>query len=223
MAMRDEIKEQKKKSVDMTRKERFQNYMYYHKRHTIIGFFAAIVLIFLIRDIITGNKESMFEIAIINSEVSTIDETFSNDFAAYLKIDSDKQDVTFDNSYAINMEAADQMTVASSQKMVGIIQTGDLDALMGLSDMIDYYTYNAFVSNLEDVLSPELLAQYEAKGQVYYAKTEEGNEIPVGIKVGDSKRLKDAGIYRTAEPIISFAITSQRVDATIAFLNFLYE
>ncbi|MEG1848592.1 MAG: hypothetical protein RRX92_07690 [Lachnospiraceae bacterium] len=226
MSMRDELKEQRKKTSAMTIKERLQNYWYYHKMHTFIGIVVGIVLVFMIQDFISANKESVFEMALFNTEVATVDEDFIDGFAQKIGMDPKKQDLFFDNSYAISLGdsvAMNPATIASAQKMMAMVQVGDLDAILGLSDVIDYYTKNNFIANLNDFMSPEKLAAYEESDQIYYATLEDGTKMPAGIILQDSEKIEALGLYHTGTPILSFSITATHIDNTLAFLDYIYE
>lgn len=225
MAMHDEIKEQKKKTKYMTGRERWKNYWYYYKIHTIAAVFGTIILVTLVKDILMNNQKSVFEVAIVNSESASLDEAYNEEFAAYLGLDPKKEKVFLDNSFQINLAGADQMTVATSQKMMALVQVGQLDAMIAPKDMLDHYSGNGFIGNLKDYLPPQLFQQLEARDKIYYTslETENGTEIlPAAIKVGDSEKLQEMNLYYTEEPLLSFITSTTHPDNVLKFIEYLY-
>lgn len=220
MAIHDEIKEQQKKTAEMTFKGKAAYFWDYYKVHTCVIVVVAVLAVFLIKDIVTGNQESVFQAAIINSETQTLDESYEQAFGEYIGIDPKKESVTFDNTYQIDLDGADQLTVASTQKMVANVQLALIDAILAPSDIVDYYAYNSFLGDISKVLSAQQFNELDAKGRIYYAKTENG-KIPVGIKVEDSKWIKETGLYTKQKPILTCLNNTVQQENFLKFITYM--
>ncbi|MDD3205683.1 MAG: hypothetical protein PHS74_08125 [Lachnospiraceae bacterium] len=223
MAITDEIREQQKKLAEMTWKEKWNYFWDYYKVHTLVAIAVVVLLIFFIKDITTGNQDSVFQVAIVNSEVQSIEETEAEKFGEYLGIDPKEEKVVFDNSYQINVDSADQMTVASSQKMVANAQLALIDMIMAPEDVMDYYTYNSFLCDIRTILPEAQFEKLDEAGRIFYSKTEEGKEIPVGIKVDDSSWVKKTGIYAVQKPILACVENTMHSENILKFIDYIYQ
>lgn len=221
MAIHDEIKEQQKKTAEMTFKGKAAYFWDYYKVHTCVIAVVAVLSIFFIKDIMTGNQDSVFQMAVINSETQALDESYEQEFGEYIGIDPKKESVTFDNTYQISLDGADQMTVASTQKMVANVQLALIDAILAPSDIVDYYANNSFLGDISKVLPEEQFSELDAKGRIYYAQTETGR-TPVGIKVEDSKWIKKTGLFTKQEPVLTCLSNSTHQENLLKFISYLY-
>lgn len=220
MAIYDEIREQQKKAAEMTFKGKAAYFWDYYKVHTCVIAVVAVLAIFLIKDIMTGNQESVFQVAIINSETQTLDESYEQAFGEYIGINPKKESVTLDNTYQIDLDGADQLTVASTQKMVANVQLALIDAILAPSDIVDYYAYNSFLGDISKILSTEQFNELDAKGRIYYAKTEAG-KTPVGIKVEDSQWIKKTGLFTKQKPILTCLSNSTHQENILKFIAYM--
>lgn len=222
MAIYDEIREQQKKAAEMSLKGKFNYFWDYYKVHTCVTLVTIVLLIFLVKDILTGNQESVFQIAIVNSETQTLDETYEKTFGEYIGINPKKESVTIDNTYQIDTDSADQLTVASTQKMVANVQLGLIDAMLVPEDIVDYYASNSFLGDISKVLPAEQFDKLDQQGSIYYAKTEEGM-IPVGIQVEDSPWIKNTNLYSKQKPILTCLINSKHPENILKFIEYIYQ
>ncbi len=220
MAIQDEIKEQQRKTADMAWKGKVAYFWDYYKIHTGVIVIALLLLVFFVKDIMTGNQESVFQMAIINSETQTLNEKYEQEFGEYLGIDFQKEAVTFDNTYQINMEGTDQLTVASSQKMVANVQLALIDAILAPADIINYYAENFFLSDLSMVLPKKQFDQLDAKGLIYYVVTEEG-KCPIGIRAEDSWWIKETGLYIKQQPIVTCLSNTKQQENFSKFVTYI--
>ena len=64
--------------------------------------------------------------------------------------------------------------------------------------------------------------QYEDR--FYYQEDGEGKAVPVGIRVGDSPKLAEYGMYEEGqEPIVSVVYQAPDPENIQAFVSYLYE
>lgn len=221
MAILDEIKEQQKKAAEMSLKGKLDYFWYYYK----IPFLIAVVVIifgsFLIKDMLAANREAVLQVAVLNSEATAPEPVFQSELESFYAIDPDKQVITIDSSYRIDIEAADQMTVASSQKIIAMVQVKELDIMIAPADIMDYYASNDFFTDLSAMLPTELIARLADQNLLYYAKTSEGKEIPIAIDLSGSEKFKDSGLYSSVTPYLAVPVSAPHQDNIIKLLSFL--
>lgn len=222
MAITDEIKEQKKKIADMTWKEKLGYFWEYYRIHTFVGISIFLLLFFFVKDLLTNNQDTVFQVAIVNSEAQYLDENSERAFGEYLGIDPQKEKVIFDNSYQLHLDSMDQSTVASSQKMVANAQLEILDVIIAPSDVIDYYGENMFLGDLTTMLPPETFKELEEAGRIIYAKDEAGTEYPAGIDIADSPWVEKTGLYLQQKPILGCVENSVQEENIQKFLEYIY-
>ncbi len=221
MSILDEIKEQQQKTAKMSRKGKFDYFWYYYKIPFIVVVVIVIFSFFLIKDMISANREPVLQAAIVNSELTSVEESFLTELDTYFQIDPKKQVIIMDNSYRLNLESSDQMTVASSQKMIAMVQVKELDFMIAPSDIIDYYTTNTFYADLSAVIPSELFSDLDSRGLIYYSKDEAGNSIPVGIDLTENEKLKRTGLYTLSDPVLAITVNTPNLENILKFLDFL--
>mgnify|MGYP003595050157 CR=1 FL=1 len=221
MAILDEIKEQQKKAAEMSLKGKLDYFWYYYKIPFLIAVVVIIFGTFLIKDLLAANRESVLQIAVLNGEVSSPEPAFQTELESFYSIDPDKQVLTIDSSYRIDIEAADQMSVASSQKIIAMVQVKELDIMIAPSDLMDYYATNDFFTDLSTLLSPEQISMLAKKNLLYYAKTSEGKEIPIAIDLSTSEPFQKSGLYSVATPYLAVPVNAPHQENIIKLLSFL--
>ncbi len=160
----DEIREQQHKTRDMTRKGKLEYFWYYYKVHTIAGIFILIMAITLIHDMVTA-KDFIFNCEMINSFQLDAD-ALENSFAEYAGLDLEEYDCYIDTSTSLSLTTYDQYNMATVQKIMAQMQSGDLDALVFDSEIFNNYSLNGMFMDLRTVMSDEELEKY--KDQLYY-------------------------------------------------------
>lgn len=223
MAISDEIKEQKDKLAQKTWKDKCKYFWDYYKIYTIVGIVLVIIVASFVKDLLTNNQKSVFQATIINSEIQFMDDKYETEFGKYLGIDTGKEKVIFDNTYGIHLDNTDQMTVASSQKIVANTQLALIDVMIAPKDVIEYYAGVDFLSDIRNVISAEQFEELDEHGNICYAKTENGNKIPVGIVVKDTKWIKDTGLYVKQTPILGVLSNTEHVENVRKFLTYMNE
>ncbi|MDD2971323.1 MAG: hypothetical protein PHE02_04235 [Lachnospiraceae bacterium] len=222
MAITDEIKEQQKKIADMTRKEKWNYFWDYYKVHTIVAILVVVLLVFFIRDLVTGNQKSVFQAAIVNSEISVLEEGSEEAFETYLQINPKKEEVIFDNSYQLQLDSMDQATVASSQKMVANAQLKELDVIIAPDDVIAYYSENQFLGDISKLIPAEKFEELESKGRIVYEKREDGTRFPAGILIDDSPWIRKTGLYAIQKPVLGYVENTIHPENIQKFLDYIY-
>ena len=160
----DEIREQQRKTRDMTGKGKLEYFWEYYKVHTIVGILVIVMAVTLIHDIVTA-KDYIFSGILMNS-FQLAAEPLENAFAQYAGIDQDEYECFIDTSAALSLTTYDQYNMATVQKLMAQMQTGDLDVLVFDAEIFNNYSLNEMFKDLRTVMSKEELAEYEDR--LYY-------------------------------------------------------
>lgn len=116
---------------------------------------------------------------------------------SFYSIDPDKQVLTIDSSYRIDIEAADQMSVASSQKIIAMVQVKELDIMIALrSDGLLCHKRFFYWSEYPSFARTNI----NACQNLYYAKTSEGKEILIATSIFNKWTFPKSGLYSVATP-----------------------
>lgn len=160
----DEIREQHQKTKNMTFKERLAYFWYYYKIHTIA---VIAILIFggmLIHDI-TSSKDYCFYGVMLNSILLSEDK-LETTFAEYADLDTQTYDCTIDTSSTLSYDTMTEFDMATAQRLIALVQTKDLDAVVFDSVIYNNYASNGMFLDLRDFLTEQELSAYE--GRIYY-------------------------------------------------------
>lgn len=162
--VRDEIREQQKKTKDMTPKERLAYFWFYYKVPFIAGIAAVIFLSVMIHDMITA-KDYNFYALMLNSQ-NLNDTAISESFSEYADLDNEKYECYIDTMTTLSLKDYTQYDMATYQKIIAQAATNDFDALVLDSAVFYKLSISGFMVDLRTVLSEEELAAYE--GNIYY-------------------------------------------------------
>lgn len=162
--VRDEIREQQKKTKDMTPKERLAYFWFYYKVPFIAGIAAVIFLSIMIHDMVTA-KDYNFYALMLNSQ-NLNDTAISESFSEYADLDNKKYECYIDTMTTLSLKDYTQYDMATYQKIIAQAATNDFDALVLDSAVFYKLSISGFMVDLRTVLSKEELAAYE--GNIYY-------------------------------------------------------
>ena len=160
MSVHEEIREQQKKLKGQGVKAHLEYFWEYYKIHTLIAVFVLVLISMLIHDI-RNNKPYGFYAIMLNSGMSSAQDTLEQGFVPYAQIDTSKYSCFIDTSASFDLSIITETTIATSQKIMANIAGGDLDVLTADSDIFTYYANQQVFADLRDVLSAEQIAQYE--------------------------------------------------------------
>lgn len=160
----DEIREQQRKTRDMTAKGKWEYFWEYYRVQTIVVIFVIIMVATLIRDIVTS-KDYIFNCIMMNS-YQLAAEPLETSFAEYAGLDLKEYDCYIDTSTSLSLTTYDQYNMATVQKLMAQLQSGDLDVIVFNSEIFNTYSLNGMFLDLRTVMSEEELARYE--DQLYY-------------------------------------------------------
>ena len=157
--VRDEIREQQMKTKDMSLKGKLGYFWDYYKIHTLAGIFLLIVVITLTHDMLTSKDYNFY--AIMLNAASLPAEELEAAFAEYAELDAKTYECFIDTYSTMSMHNASQYDMATSQKLMALVQTHDLDIAVFDSEVYNNYAYNEMFSDLRTIFTEEELAPYE--------------------------------------------------------------
>lgn len=253
----DEIREQTKKFKDMSLKEKWEYFWEYYKINVIVIVIVGAFLISMIHNFVTA-KDYCFNGLLLNASMMD-QEKIAASFAEYAGLDTDKYECYIDASSTLSYQNPSEYELATSQRIVALIQSKELDGMLFDAEVFYNYAFNQVFMDLREVYTAEELAGYE--GRIYYIdkaeirRAEESEKassekytlvtltpdeviaeaqthrdpsameepIPVGIFVDDSPFAKKSKAYLGVVPIYGISTTSQRVEVSKQFLNYLFD
>lgn len=162
--VRDEIKEQKLKARDMSFKGKLHYFWYYYKVHTIVGIIAVFFLSTLTRDILTSKDFCFYGIMLNSQQLS--DDALETSFSEYAELDTEKFECFIDTDSTLNYSTMTEFDMATSQKLIALVQTKDLDAVVFDSEIFNNYSNSEMFLDLSTVFTANELAKY--KDNLYY-------------------------------------------------------
>lgn len=181
MSIREDVKEQQEKMKDKDFKSKWEYFWYYYKFHVLVAAFAIFSIISAVKNIIMTNPVYVSAV-LINATPTSLEETLPDDFIAFAGIDPTKNDCIIDTNAVIDMNNIDEMTVATSQKVMANISAAELDVLS--ADHTNFFQYagqNIFL-DLSTVYSAEELQNmgdnvlYVDQGYMEYIASDEYQE-----------------------------------------------
>lgn len=164
--MHGEIKEQHQKTKDMTLKGKLSYFWYYYKIHTLaIIAGAALIGTFIYQ--LVNNKDYAFYAVIMNADTNLIEDgQWCDEFAEYAGIDTDEFAAYLDTSFIYSNTNVNQYSVSSMEKLLVMVQTGQIDVITADTAAFENYAQNEFFINLEESLPKDVLEKY--KDYLYY-------------------------------------------------------
>lgn len=162
--VQDEIREQQMKMKDMSLKEKLQYFWYYYKIHTIVIIIAIIFVVTLIRDIRSAKDYTFYGIMLNSAGLSS--EAMENTFGEYADLDLETYDCFIDTDSNLSYSTMTQYDMATSQKLIALVQTKDLDALVFDSEVFNNYANNELFGDLTTFFTKEELEKYQDR--LYY-------------------------------------------------------
>lgn len=245
MAISDEIKQEKQKTKDMDLKGKLSYFWYYYKIHTIAAVIALFLIFTMIRDI-AATKDYAFYGVYFNALQTFSAEEQMDAFSEYLGLDTENYEAMLDSAMYYSFTDLSETSLAASQKFFAMIQTGDIDVTIADEEVFSNYAVNEIFFDLREVLPADLLEQY--KDDIFYVDGAQiaannagdypdGEEekplaghhdpsvmedpVPVGIYVGDTPVLSEAGCYTQLVPVFGIVRNTSRPDTAVKYLRFL--
>lgn len=185
----DEIREQQIKMKDMTWKQRFAYYWEYYKVHTIVTVIAVIAIIVTAHSIATAKDYAFYGILLNANMLSS--EAYGNSFGEYAEIDMETYDCFIDADSTLSYTNSTEYDMATMQRIVAVVQTKELDAVVFDSQCFGQYAANEIFMDLREVLSDEQIEKYEP--YFYYIDMDEVRAQEEADVIVDTDEIAERG------------------------------
>ena len=162
MSVNEDIREQRKKLKGQGFKAKWDYFWEYYKIHTFVAVCVIILLVMLVHDI-SNNKPYGFYAAAINSAASGAQDILEKEFVDYSGIDTTSQVCFIDTTLVYNLDLIDEVTIATSQKIMATMAASDLDVMLTDSKLFTHYANQESFLDLRTVLSEDELKSLEDK------------------------------------------------------------
>ena len=169
MALRDEIREQRKSLKGKGARAYLQWFMDYQLLTTAIIVFAAALIIYLVYTMVTA-KASAFGVMFINAAVEDDQsDTLEADFMEYAEIDSSQFEAYMDlnESHSIS-DSETTMDMYSTQAIFTRLAAGQIDVLIADPYMFSQYAGYGYFLDVTEVLDEATLEEFD--GLLYYVE-----------------------------------------------------
>ncbi len=253
MPVMDEFKEERESIKTARLSAKIRYFWDYYKFHTVAIISVITLIVVLVHDIVTY-KEDAFFAAILNSTL--LDEetkkSFEENFVSYAGIDLEEYNIQFDNTLNLAEDALTELNMSSAQRLLVYTSSGDIDVMLGGSDVFPSQANQGMFYDLREILSTEQIARYESRfyyiDQVYLdlldevesespfdpsivvpdspdpTKPEEMKEpVPVGIFISDSEKLNATYQFNGDYTALGIMVTSPHLETSISFIEYLLD
>jgi spermidine/putrescine-binding protein len=198
------------------RKEKWENFWYYYKVHTIVGIFVVIIIIYSIASAM-ARKDSILNVTILGGYLEEEKRVELQDQATKVFAENpEKQEVTISFNLFDN-ELKDPASMAIQQKIVAMSQVGELDVLILDKEQFKRFSEFGLFIKLDDVKGLKNQNMKFVKSKV---KDSDTQEYSYGIDIENSKILKSLG-YDTKDKILGLGVNSEKVDTSVAFAKWI--
>lgn len=162
MSVHEEIREQQKKLKGQGIKAHLQYFWDYYKIHTVVALAAIIFIVVLVKDV-TNNKPYAFYALMLNSYSSNAEEVLESEFTEYAGIDTTTNSCFIDTSVTYNTEIIDEVTIATSQKIMANLSAAELDSMAADQNTFAYYAHQDIFMDLRTIYDESFLNKYADK------------------------------------------------------------
>lgn len=219
---RREAVSEKEKWKQMSKEEKWTYFNSYYRNKLIVLLAAAIFVVYMIYTIASPKPDVRLNAIILNGAMSdeTIDQ-LREEFAAYINLDEEKETLNFDNSFYIDDENFNELTMANQQKLMAYLSAGEIDIIIAPEkDMVQYASMGGLVK-VTDLL-PTSFVSTLAKDFYYEALEEETQSAPYGIYLEDMAIYDNSGNL-IIKPVLGIVSNSENKETSVEFIQYLFQ
>lgn len=248
MPVMDEFREEREALKHGTWKQKISYFFEYYKWHVVAAAAAIFFVVSIGYEILT-HKDTAFYAAMINAiEMSDVEE-YTQNFAAYAGIDPEKYDVVLDTTMHIDLDNMDQVTIASTEKLMANITAKNVDVFITDAVIMEQHANGETFLDLREFLTEEQYDRYKSRfyyvdqaivdaRQAHYKNFDTTFEVsypdprnpdamqepvPVGIYLNDTSNIKEYYYYAGEDIIAGVVCNTTRKDAASRFLDYILE
>lgn len=250
MPVMDEFQEERESIKNAGVKAKWQYFLDYYKWYVIGGVAIFLFLFFMIRDMVNSKDWAFYGFLINGYSSEEAGDAFVQDFAEYAQLDMENYTADIDDSLRIDINAYDEMTMTSVNKLVVYMAAADVDFIAADPATFEHYASTDNFFDITTILSDEQqqkysdyyfytdMAEIRARDEastngtfdeyvkpVYdHRKPEEMEDpVPVGIYIGHSDKLTDTYAFKQEDVIIGIPINTKHLETSLLFIDYLLE
>lgn len=160
----DEIRQQQMKTKDMTLKGKLSYFWYYYKIHVLVAIIVIIAAGSWIHDVITSKDYNFYGMMMNSAYLDS--EILENAFGEYAQLDMENYRCFIDTLSDLSYQGQSEYDMATFQRVVALVQTGDLDVMVLDAQLFYNFSFNSMMMDLRNIFTEEELSRYE--GNIYY-------------------------------------------------------
>ena len=247
MAVMDEFKQERDSIKNGTFKQKFSYFWCYYKWHVICSVLAVVIVVSFVHSVIT-RKDVGFYAVMLNGFAYDSAEQYSAELTEFFELDPKEYEVIFDTGMFIDYNSRDQRTMASAQKLMVYMTTGDVDIMVSDTTSLQHYSYIDSFIDLREFLTPEQVEKYQSR--FYYIdkrvidskNSEDPNDaqymfdypedpkdpttmadpVPVGIYVDDQTEFTENFIYERKDLVLTVPATTKKPDMVRKYIDHIF-
>lgn len=236
-SFRDKWAEEMKKTKNMTLMQKLVYFLDYYK--IVLVFVLIFIFAVNIGMSVYKNMNRVVYLQGIFMESGQGDPeglVLEEDFREYMEY-PEKDSVVFEYGIQTDMLTGGQAATTGRVKVQAYIATGELDFMILNQKCLDDYRSSGYCDDLRNVLSDEELKEFadriesgtvtqiENPGSENETEVAVGDEYPLALRITDSVRLKESGVYANCddELYLIFTVNSGHPDAAVSFVHYLLE
>lgn len=210
---------------ELSLKQKLEHIWIYYKWKIILPILSIVAAVSIGISVYENSKDSLLYAVFLNSGFN--DETsdaFMDDFIDYAELDMKRSKVTLDASMYIHRTdgTSDTSSVSSGQKLLAMFTSIEMDVIIGDQANFEYYAKQGSFVALDEIFPEEFLQEHTDR--LVVTEDPDEKEVCLGIRITDSRKLKDIGAYQDEEPIIlAVPVTHMEDENIVKFVNFLLE
>lgn len=219
-ASRPQLSE-REKLRNMSRSDKLWYIGTYYKFH-IAAVFVGLFLVYIVAtSLYSRTFTTSLYCMIINSrsEAELNTEPLEQDFAQYLGLGKKEQIIT-EQTFISYDEQATQYSYAAMAKISALSAAQDLDIIIGDQETIDHYTSLDAFLDLDQELSPELLALVQDR--LYWSDGADGSSHAAAIDLSGTA-FADASHLAQTPPLLAVISNTANKDNVEALLRYIFD
>ena len=216
----DEFREEREMIKHGTKEQKMQYFKDYYRTPLLIALIIIAFCAYMIYHYFTA-KETAFYAALLNASSYGEDETFTQEFADAVGIDTDKYDVFFDIGFYYKFNSPDEDTLITAQKLSAYTGAASLDVMLGSGLEFASFANSPLFFDMRDIMTEEQIAAYEP----YFYYVDEALLERLALSGVDSAEFTDFPDPRHPEnmtkpvPVAIFVDSSEILTQNFYFRN----
>ena len=204
----------------MTWKQRFQYFMDYYFKITVVIIIILCMVISFIKTVFFDRKETMLSVMVLNDTMDFDTETVEEDLKQRMGWTDEDQEVSFTSltmgSYENEVVLITRLQARSVDVMISDRETFDKYAKKGFYDVVKKYLPEDM--DLEEYLVAGRVEDLNDAGEVIA----QGEELAYGLDLSTSGKYKELGGI-LQDPVIGVIVNGENLDAAGEMIAYLME